>query len=194
MSARWVVRCRATTARFEATKIRRSRVPERKEERQKISRHRGPKFSFVHEQSPAGFCSIAPARFGVFGLPVWNETGRLLALNRFLSPPRRMRNGSRSQSTSRSQSQRPRSACSLSCLVQSSKRCQFSNIFLGINQGRDCSRSHAFGRHDARNITRRRHRKPRLFDSGCHYGSREQQRCGKEVAGTRNLDCVPRIN
>src|SRR5439155_16299156 len=140
--------CRATTARFEATKIRRSRVPERKEERQKISRHRGPKFSFVHEQSPAGFCSIAPARFGVFGLPVWNETGRLLALNRFLSPPRRMRNGSRSQSTSRSQSQRPRSACSLSCLLQSSKRCQFSNIFLGINQGRDCSRSHAFGRHD----------------------------------------------
>src|SRR5262245_5451472 len=160
------------------TKEQDARILRREDRHPKTWRHPAPNSSFGREQLRVEFCSIVTAKAPAFALPASNGTDTRFAPNRSSSPPQRTRNDSRLPTTNRSPLRRRRSACPHSSRTSIAHARRISNIFLGINHRRDCPGCHAFGRNEIGNITCRWYRKPRLFDSGCHYGSREQQRRG----------------
>ena len=110
MNVRRAARCRETTMPARWAKAQRARTVQRKDRDRKTWRHRAPNFSFGREQLRVEFCSIVTARAPAFALPIWNGTGTRSAPNRSSSPPRRMRNDSRSRTRNRSQLRRPRTA------------------------------------------------------------------------------------
>jgi len=115
MNARRAVPCRETMMPARWIKAQLARTLHREDRHPKNLRRRAPNVSFSQEQQRAGFCSIAPARFAVFALLGWNETGTRLAPIRFLLQAPRTRNDWRSRSRNKLQSRRPPNAYSLSC-------------------------------------------------------------------------------
>jgi hypothetical protein len=130
MSARRAAPCRETTMPARWAKAQRARTLQRKDRRRKTWRHRAPNFSFGREQLRVEFCSIVTARAPAFALPVWNGTGTRFAPNRSSSPPRRMRNDSRSRTRNRSPPRRLRTACSHSSRTSIAHARRISNVFL----------------------------------------------------------------
>ena len=106
-------RCRVTAAEQLATNTRRI-LPERENERRRISHRCVPNPLSSRERQRAGPCSTAPARIVPFALQVWNETGIRFLPCRFPLKPLRTRNDSRPRSMSRSQLQQRRSVWSRS--------------------------------------------------------------------------------
>jgi hypothetical protein len=101
MSARRAARYRETMAPAQLANAQHAPIPQSKERRPKNWRDRASSFSFSQEQPHARLCSTALAKIAPFALPAWNETGRRLALNRFLTRSQQKRNDSRSRSRNR---------------------------------------------------------------------------------------------
>ena len=90
------------------------RPPERENSRRRTLHRHVPNLLILRGQQRAGFCSTAPVRNVPFVSQAWNGMGTRFAPCRFPLRPPRTRNGSRLQSTNKSQSQQQRNGWSRS--------------------------------------------------------------------------------